>query len=200
MIVSIYGNVLAAETAGTTGTTLPLQLSDAQVLLDGTPVPLYYVSPSLVNIFVPNSASGLVRLGVQNTLGSHTVNALVEAAAPSIFTQDSSGKGAAAALHAGTSTLVTTSSPLHGGDYLELFLTGLGRTKMVNGLDYANQVPTVTIAGQDCPVIYAGRAPGYPGLDQINCLIPSGLPGNDSAPLTVTSGARTSNVVTIAIQ
>ena len=88
-------------------TPFPLQLSDAQVLLGGSPIPLYYVSPSLINGVIPESASGLVRLGVQNGLGGHTINALVDAAAPSIFTQDSSGKGAASALHAGTSTLVT---------------------------------------------------------------------------------------------
>jgi uncharacterized protein (TIGR03437 family) len=138
-------------------------------------------------------------LGVQNTLGSHTINVLVEAAAPSIFTQDASGTGAAAALNAG-SVLVTPSSPLHRGDYVELFLTGLGATTARNSLDYANQVPTVMISGQDCPVTYAGRAPGYPGLDQINCVVPSGLSADDSASLTVTSGVRTSNIVTVAVR
>ncbi len=200
MIVSVYGSLLAADTAAAVATPLPLQLSDAQVLLGGTPIPLYYASPGLINAVIPESASGLVRLGVLNTLGSHTINALVDVAAPSIFTQDSSGTGAASALHAGTSTLVTASAPLRSGDYLELYLTGLGATTTVNGLDYANQAPTVTIAGQDCPVTYAGRAPGYPGLDQINCVIPSGLSGNDSAPLIVASGARASNMVTIAVQ
>jgi hypothetical protein len=41
------------------------------------------------------------------------------------------------------------------------------------------------------------RSPGFPGLDQMNCVIPSGLSGDDTAPLTVTSGTRTSNIVTI---
>jgi uncharacterized protein (TIGR03437 family) len=199
MIVSIYGNMLAAEIAAATAVPLPLQLSDAQALLGGTPLPLYYVSPSLINVVIPESASGLVQLGVQNTLGSHTINVLVEAAAPSIFTQDASGTGAAAALNAG-SVLVTPSSPLHRGDYVELFLTGLGATTAHNSLDYANQAPTVMISGQDCPVTYAGRAPGYPGLDQINCVVPSGLSADDSASLTVTSGVRTSNIVTVAVK
>jgi uncharacterized protein (TIGR03437 family) len=200
MIVAVYGALLAAEAAKATTTPLPLQLSDAQVLLGGTPIPLYYASPSLINVVVPEGASGLVQLGVQNTLGSHTINVLVEAAAPSIFTQDSSGTGAAAALIAKSSALVTPQSPVHAGDYVELFLTGLGATTPLNGLDYANQRPTVMISGQDCPVTYAGRAPGYPGLDQINCVIPSGLSGDDSAPVTVVSGARTSNMVTIAVR
>jgi uncharacterized protein (TIGR03437 family) len=199
MIVAVYGNLLSAETAKAPATPPPKQLSDAQMLLAGTPIPLYYASPSLINAVIPESASGLVRLGVQNTSGSHTINVVVESAVPSIFTQDASGQGAAAALNAGSGTLVTPQSPIHGGDYLELFLTGLGATTPHNGLDYANQLPTVTISGQDCPVTYAGRVSTYPGLDQINCVVPSGL-SSDSAPLIVTSGARSSNIVTIAVR
>jgi uncharacterized protein (TIGR03437 family) len=200
MIVSVYGNLLAAGTASTTSTSLPLQLSDAQVMLGGTPIPLYYASPSHINAVIPESASGLVRLAVKNMSGSHTINVLVEPAAPSVFTQDSSGMGAAAALKASNNALVTVDSPLHVGEYVELFLTGLGATTALNGLDYANQRPTVMISGHDCPVTYAGRAPGYPGLDQINCVVPSGLSDDDAAPLTVTSGIRSSNVVTVAVR
>jgi uncharacterized protein (TIGR03437 family) len=89
---------------------------------------------------------------------------------------------------------------LHAGDYVELYATGLGATTNRNGLDYANQQPTVTIGGQDCPVTYAGRAPGYVGLDQINCIVPAGLGNNAAAPVIVTSGARGSNLATLAVQ
>ncbi len=200
MIVAVYGNLLAAETAPATAIPLPLQLSDAQVLLGGTPLPLYYASPSHINVVIPDNASGLMPLGVQNMSGSRTVNVLVEPAAPSIFTLDASGTGAAAALNGATGAVVSPQNPLLSGDYLELFLTGLGTTTARNGLDYADQLPTVTISGQDCPVMYAGRAPGWPGLDQINCVVPSGLPSDESAPLAVTSGAQTSNTVTIAVR
>ncbi len=128
MIVAVYGNQLAAGTAVASAVPLPLQLSDAQVLLGGTPLSLYYASPSHINVLIPDSASGLMQLGVQNMSGSSTINVLVEPAAPSIFTQDSSGTGAAAALNAATGALVSPQSPLLGGDYVELFLTGLGTT------------------------------------------------------------------------
>jgi uncharacterized protein (TIGR03437 family) len=198
MIVALYGISLAVQTAQASGIPLPLQLSDAQVLLGGTPIPLFYASSNQVNALIPDSASGLVRLGVQNTAGSHTVNLLVESAVPAIFTQDQSGKGAAAAINAKNNILVTHANPVHAGEYLELFLTGLGLTTNRNSLDFANQQPTVAISGKDCPVTYAGRAPGFSGLDQINCVVPSGLSGD--APITVTSGSRTSNVATIAVQ
>ncbi len=200
MIVAVYGDQLAAGTAAAPAIPLPLQLSDAQVLLGGTPLSLYYASPSHINAVISESASGLMQLGVQNMSGSRTINVLVEPAAPSIFTQDASGTGAAAALNAATGAVVSSQSPVLAGDYVELFLTGLGTTTARNGLDFADQQPTVTISGQNCPLTYAGRAPGWPGLDQINCVVPSGLASDDSAPVIVTSGARTSNTVTIAIR
>ena len=190
-IVSIYGTSLAAGAAQASSVPLPTQLSDAQVLLSGTAVPLFYASPNQINAVIPETASGLVKLTVMNAAGSHTVNVLVETAVPSIFTQDASGKGAAAALNARDSSLVTASSPLRAGDFVELFLTGLGTT---------NQAATVTIAGKDCPVSFAGRAPGFVGLDQINCQVPAGLTADRAAPIVVTSGNRVSNAATIAIQ
>ena len=190
-IVSIYGTLLAAGTAQATILPLPAQLSDAQVLLNGMPVPLFYVSPGQINAAIPESASGLVRLTVQNAAGSHSVNLLVEAAVPAIFTQDASGRGPAAALNARDSSLITASNPLHASDYVELFTTGLGTT---------GQQPTVTISGKDCPVSFAGRAPGFVGLDQINCQIPSGLSADPSAPVAISAGGRTSNVATLALQ
>jgi uncharacterized protein (TIGR03437 family) len=199
MIAAVYGAFLSADTMQAAAVPLPLQLSDAQVLVDGAPVSLFYASPAQINVVVPESAMGLVKLMVKNGAGSHTINVFVEAAVPAIFTQDASGNGAAAALN-GNSALVNASNPLRPGDYLELFGTGLGATTTRGSLAFANQQPTVTIAGMNCPVSYAGRAPGFPGLDQINCLVPPGLAADASAPVVVTSGIRSSNVTTVAVQ
>jgi uncharacterized protein (TIGR03437 family) len=200
MVAAIYGTSLAAQTAQALTVPLPLQLSDAQVLVGGTPVPLYSLSAVQINAVIPEGVSGLIKLTVRNATGSHTVNVWVEPAVPAIFTQDGSGTGAAAALNARTYALVTAANPLHGGDYLALFLTGLGSTTARDGLNFANQLPSVTIAGKDCSVIFAGRAPGFPGLDQINCLVPLGLAADSAAPVVVSSGNRTSNVAAIAVQ
>jgi len=61
-------------------------------------------------------------------------------------------------------------------------------------------VMIVTIAGVDCPVTFAGAAPGFVGLDQINCRVPQGLVVNVSATVLVSSGGRTSNAATIAVE
>lgn len=197
--VAIYGAALAAQTAQAPGLPYPSQLSDAQVLVNGAAAPVEFASPAQINIVMPDIAPGLVKLAVQNGTGTHTVNVMVEAAVPAIFTQNASGAGAAAALKASDNSLITAANPLHAGDYVELFLTGLGATTNRGGLEYANQQPTVTIGGKDCAISYAGRAPGYPGLDQINCAVPSGV-SDMAAPVVVISGARSSNIATLAVQ
>lgn len=199
MFIAIYGSDLADKTAKATGATFPVQLADAQVLADGSAIPLYYVSAAQIDAVLPNSVSGLTSLTVQNGAGKHAVNVYVEAAAPAIFTQDSSGIGPAAARKASDQSLVTADNPLHAGEFVELYATGLGLTAPKKGLDYAVQQPTVTVGGVNCPVTFAGAAPGYIGLDQINCMIPAAV-SSVSAPVVITSGDRISNTATLAVQ
>jgi uncharacterized protein (TIGR03437 family) len=201
MAIAIYGMNLASQSLGATGgSSFPTQLADAQVLANGTPMMLYYASSTQINALLPPTVSGLVQITVQNNMGKHSVNVLVATAAPAIFTQDSSGTGPAAALKAPALNLVTAENPLHAGDTVALYLTGLGLSTLMGGIDHANQQPTVTVEGLNCLVTYAGDAPTYLGLDQINCTIPAAVAPNLSAPVVVTSGDRTSNTATLAIE
>jgi uncharacterized protein (TIGR03437 family) len=177
---------------------LPLQAAGVQVLVNGTAVPIEYLSPSQINIVFAGPSSGLTQLTVVNGSGKHTVNVLLALAVPSVFSLDSSGTGPAAALNGGQ--VVGASTPLHAGDYVSLYMTGLGQTTLTNGFNYAQIQPTVSVGGENCTVIYAGRTPQYQGMDQINCQIPSGIVASSSVPLTVTSNGRVSNTVTLAIQ
>jgi uncharacterized protein (TIGR03437 family) len=200
MFVAIYGQTLAAQTAEAGSLPFPTQLSDAEVSFNGTPIPLSYASPAQINAVVPDDANGLGTLMVSNGSGNRTVNVFVEAAVPAIFTLDGSGTGPAVAINASNNGVVSSTNPLHAGDYVELYATGLGATTTQGGLDYANLQPTVTIGGENCPVTYAGRAPGYVGLDQINCIVPA-VPAAPFAPVViVTSGTRSSNAATLAVQ
>lgn len=184
MLISIYGSSMASGT----------------VSVSGSPLSLYYVSSMQINAVLPDNSSGLTPITVQNSEGQNTVNVYVGAAAPAIFTQDSSGAGPASALKASDQSLVTADNPLHAGDFVELYATGLGLTTPMNGLDYAVQQPTVTVGGVACPVSFAGAAPDFMGLDQINCVIPAGIASSMSAPVKITSGDRTSNTATLAIE
>lgn len=186
-LISIYGTDLASST----------------VSANGASIPVLYDSATQINAYLPPTLSGLVQLTVQNGDGKNTVNILLGAAAPAIFTLDFSGAGPAAALKATDQSVVSASNPLQSGDSVELFATGLGLTSNSNGMDVAVQQPTVTVGGANCPVTFAGAAPGFSGLDQIDCTVPSGMlifdPANNSVPVVITSGNRTSNTATLAI-
>jgi uncharacterized protein (TIGR03437 family) len=58
----------------------------------------------------------------------------------------------------------------------------------------------VTVGGQPCEISYAGRAPGFVGLDQINCQLALSLAANDAAPVQVRQLSRTSNVTTLSVR
>jgi uncharacterized protein (TIGR03437 family) len=197
--VAIYGSSLTTATQQAMTQPYPTQLADVQVTVDGTAVPVQYVSLTQINIIYPNVSPGLTQLAVTSTGGKHTVNLMVLAAEPSIFSLDSSGTGPAAAINGATGQVVNATNPLSAGDYVAIFLTGLGATTPRNGLDYAQIAPMVSIGSANCPVTYAGAAPTLEGVDQINCLLPAGVTTGPAVPLVVTSNGITSNSVTLAI-
>ena len=151
-------------------------------------------SPTQVNaVLAADSTRSIVPLTVTTSAGSSTVNVLIQPNVPTLFTQNSSGAGPASALNAVTNALVTASAPLRAGDYVSLYLTG------VTFVPHFSTDVSVTIAGRNCPVQFAGVAPGYTVLDQINCQIPAGI-SSTSAPVIVTVNGRASNTATLAVQ
>jgi uncharacterized protein (TIGR03437 family) len=202
--VAIYGTNLTSASTGIAATQpYPTQLGDVQVLVNGTPQPVQYISPGQINIVYANATPGLTQLTVKTANGQNTVNVRVAPAVPSIFLLDANAT--AAAVDALTGVVVSTGAPLHSGSLMSLYLTGLGATTQQNGLAYAQIQPTVSVGGKACilgvpgAVGYAGRAPSFAGLDQINCAIPPGVTGA-AVPVVVNSGGRLSNTAYIAVQ
>jgi uncharacterized protein (TIGR03437 family) len=195
--VAIYGTNLASSTLAAPAPNYPTVLGDVQVTVNDTPAPIQFISQGQLNIVWPDAASGLTKLKVVTSAGSFTTNIIVQDAVPAIFllTGDT-----AAARNALTAVVVSEAAPLHAGtDIVSLYLTGLGPTTRTDGLDYARIQPTVTIGGKTCNVSYAGRVPGFPALDQINCSVPAGVSGA-AVPVVVTSNGRASNTATLNIQ
>lgn len=195
--VAIYGTNLAGSTLIAGGPNYPTALGDVQVMVNDKPTAIQYISSGQINVIWPDVASGITKLKVTTGSGSFTTNVIVQDTVPSVFTL---GGDTAAAVNAIAGVVVSQQAPLHAGvDIVSLYLTGLGATTRTNGLDYASIQPTVTIGGQACNLTYAGRVPGYPGLDQINCSVPAGLSGA-AVPVVVTSNGRSANTVTLNIQ
>jgi len=64
----------------------------------------------------------------------------------------------------------------------------------------ANVTPVVRIGGISAVVEFAGQAPEFPGVYQVNIIIPNNAPIGDKIPLQIENGgALTTSQVTIAI-
>jgi len=48
--------------------------------------------------------------------------------------------------------------------------------------------------------VWAGAAPGFSGLYQVNVMVPAGIAPSQQAPLVLSQGGRASATVTIPIQ
>jgi uncharacterized protein (TIGR03437 family) len=168
-LIFINYSSLASSTAYASST----QLADTTVTIDNLPCPLYYVGAGQVNALVPAELQpGLHRLTLKNSQGQHSVHVMLESVVPTLF--HSTGNMNAAALHANYQP-ISDSNPATIGETITLFATGLGPVTSRNGLLVANTTPTVLINGISGVVSFAGRAPGYQGLDQINVQIPDGV-------------------------
>jgi uncharacterized protein (TIGR03437 family) len=65
-------------------------------------------------------------------------------------------------------------------------------------LDHNNV--TCTIAGQSVPVTYAGPQPQFPGLDQVDVLLPASLKGAGQVRVSITADGVVSNDVALMFQ
>jgi len=194
--VTVYGSNLASAVTQSPQP-YPTQLGDVQVLVNGTAAQMQYASPTQINFIFPpiaNFISELVQLTVKNSTGRQTVNVVGVAVVPSIFTSTGLANGPAAAENAVTGVVIDANTPLHAGDYVALYMTGMDEAFAF--------VTTVAVGGQSCAggqYFFVGPVPSYVGLDQVNCRIPSGVTGA-AVPVIVTTNGRASNTATLNIQ
>ena len=205
--VSLFGSTLASSTQ-LGPLPLPTSLGNVTVnVTDSTgvarPGGLILVSPSQLNFLMPAGlAAGAATVAV--TAANVSVVPLqvtIVPIAPGIYSAGSNGKGLAAAqivrVHAdGTQTVETVSSaPINFGSdtlYLVLYGTGIrGRSAITN--------VTCTVGAATLPVAFAGAQTQYPGLDQVDVLLPPALAGSGQVNVTVTVDNQISNVVTIML-
>jgi uncharacterized protein (TIGR03437 family) len=197
-IIVLFGTNLAPSSASATAaqvtTQLPVQLAGVEVLIDGIPSPLYYVTSGQIVAIVPYDAStfGVATIQVKNNGAlSNTVSEFVNLTTPGLPTYPvPNGISDAAAIRydaAGNASIVTESNPAQPGDTVAIYASGLGAVfpSLINEdgtPGNANKtVGAITVDIGDIPatVGFAGLS-SYPGLYQINITIPTGLTAGDN--------------------
>ena len=191
-LLSLYGTNLAPSVAAA-GVPFPAILNGVQVLINNRPAPVNYVSPGQLSVVVPYATEfSIAQIQViNNGTPSNTVTTLVKSMLPGIFTVPPGGTGYGAILHVDYS-LVSTDQPAKAGETVLIYLTGLGDVSpAVPEGTAAPSSPTSSVvnplkvyfAGSGTSVQgavgYAGLAPGFAGLYQINAQIPAALPSGD---------------------
>ena len=71
---------------------------------------------------------------------------------------------------------------------------------MSNPISESNTLPAITIGGVRTEPLFAGLAPGFVGLYQVNAEVPPGAPVGDSVPVALSFEEANSNTVTIAVE
>lgn len=198
MLASIFSRPSAhfgLQVASASGSPWPTKLADVQVLVNGTPAPLFYVSQSQINFQVPSNApvGSLVEFQVLNPANSQIwASGLfkINPVSPGLFTADSSGSGQLLALNQDGS-LNSALKPAKAGSIIQFFGTGAGVISggpadgvVATGAVPTDQKPDVYINATKldaADVTYSGLAPGLIGVWQINAKVPATVPTPDQA-------------------
>ncbi len=214
-IVTIFGTNLGA-TAGQTliapGSPWPGQLGSTSVTMNGITAPMYYVLNSngseQLSVQAPWTLSGVnsAQVVVTTSVGSSAPQTVpVLGAQPGIFILDSASSGST---HALTGAIANAANPAVRGEYVVLYMTGLGPVSNtpVSGvaasltvLSPTLIVPQVTIGGFVAPVAFSGLTPGFIGLYQVNAQVPAAV-ASGLVDISVQANGVVSNTGKLAVQ
>ncbi len=206
-IISLFGARFAGENNFASQLPLERELAGVSVRIGGEDAPLFFVGPGQINAQVPFEVSSGDNVPVAVNVGGLLTapqNYLIAPAQPGIFIA-----GDNAAILDASFQLVTAQNPVHPGDTLQIFCTGLGAVEeqVVTGLPAlfsTVELPiTVTIGGLEAGIAYQGLAPGFVGLYQVNAVVPSGVEPGDAVSLVLTQNGIVANPdlpVTIPVQ
>jgi uncharacterized protein (TIGR03437 family) len=174
--LSVFGSELSPSTASASSVPLPLSVSGVAVLVDGVAAPLYYVSPSQLNVQIPyeTTVNGAAVLSINNNGQVTTQTFQVAAAAPGIFTNSSGAlvPTASAALRQEVAFYITgagaVSPPIPDG-------AAPAQSTALADLPKPVQNTTVTIGGVEAAIDFIGIPYGLVGVTQINVTVPAGI-------------------------
>ncbi|MCX6638509.1 MAG: hypothetical protein NT090_25930 [Acidobacteria bacterium] len=199
-IATVYGTGLSFVTRAVSaedirGGVLPILLvgTGVRVSIGEVPAHIYYVSPTQVNLLIPSTlvpGPAELQLTVDGRAGP-AVRIQLSAAAPALFSW--SERWIVACRPDGSR--VSQEQPARPGDLVILYATGLGRTipnphsgELPAQAAVLERLSEFQVLLDGAPVgpdriAYAGVAPGFAGLYQINLRLPDTLPPNPDVRL-----------------
>ena len=154
-------------------------LNDGNVLVTGG-----------IEYFPFGSAGRTPSVGVLSS--AELYRAVFSTPVPRLFSLTGDGKGQGAILHAGTARVVSSTDPAVAGEALEIYATGL--------IDGGAIPPQVAIGGHLAEILFFGKAPGFPDLNQVNIRVPGSVAPGAAVSVRMSYAGRHSDEVTIGVQ
>ena len=205
-IVTIYGLGIGPS-SGVSGSANPsgaigTLLAGAQASFDSVAAPLFYAQATQINAQAPYSISGENFTQLVVSYQGRTVGTLTLAVAPSV-----PGLFAAALNQDGS--LNSSSAPAARGTVVTFFGTGEGLTEGANvagqpapGAPYLfPTLPvTLTVNGIAAQLLYAGEAPGFSGLLQVDAFMPGGFIPSGAVSVQLMVGVAASPAITVWLE
>jgi uncharacterized protein (TIGR03437 family) len=208
MVAGSLATVFAAGVRDDEGVTvadrvpLPYTLAGVSVTVAGIPAPVYSVSNvggrEQVNFQVPFSVAGHSTAAVivtRDTHASASADVPVLAFEPGLY---ATGGTQAIVVHNADYTLATAARPLERAEYAFVYVSGLGLVTNAPADGAGGPVSPaataladvrVTLGGVACEVPFAGLAPGFAGVYQVNFRVPAGVAGGVQDVVVSANGA-----------
>ncbi len=207
-LISIFGINFATGLTQAGELPLPTEMAGTSVTVNGTRLPLVFISPNQINAQLPydlREGEAKIRVATgQGASSEETVN--IGAAAPGIFMI--AGSTRAVAINQ-DGTLNTEANAETRGRVMTVYLTGIGpldgdltagRAAPLTTLYRAALDSTATIGGREVPLLFLGLTPGFVGLAQANVQAPADAATGTALELVISVNRQRSNPGLVAIR
>jgi uncharacterized protein (TIGR03437 family) len=204
-ITGVCMGPLVPVAGSVSGGSLPTALSGTEVLVNGVAAPLLSVQSEEIMAIAPQGISsvGQASIVVVNQGATYSAQLSASPAVPGIFVT----KGTQAAAIDQNGSMNGPSHPAAAGSVISLYLTGAGQTNPPSADGVPPSAPlqlalpvTVEVGGVPAEVLYAGTAPGLPGVAQIDVRIPAATGASRAVAIEVSVGGNSRDqAVTIAV-
>jgi uncharacterized protein (TIGR03437 family) len=211
-IIALFGSGLAAGTVSASSLPLPTTLGNVQVLINGTPAPLFYVTSGQIAALVPQAispANNVFNATIQvlnGSTSSNTVTVYTNYTSPGVFAFSNGGVGPAAA-ELSNYSLISAANPATIGSTVLLYATGLGQVSpaVSDGAAAPSNPPAtatdgdaVYVGSQQENILFDGLTPGLASLYQVNATLLQGPPaGTDFSDLATPDGYTSETTIPV---
>ncbi len=207
-LISIFGINFATGLTQASELPLPTEMAGTSVTINGTRMPLVFISPNQINAQLPyDLREGEAKIRVATAQGASSEEAVnIGAAAPGIFMI--AGSTRAVAINQ-DGTLNTEANAETRGRVMTVYLTGIGpldgdltagRAAPLTTLYRAALDSTATIGGREVPLLFLGLTPGFVGLAQANVQVPADAATGTALELVISVNRQRSNPGLVAVK